>query len=161
MDYDIGDVEIGAEGDDVADLLAIAGQDVEIGRAGERNRARMRVVRPGKPRYLIMGFGRTAVAALAAGILLTQRPQKIFRPEKLVWPNDTAGAFSITDVRVGTNSQFVTNAGVPARMFAEDATEVLLGLDTAQTSQDVTLVVTNNSGAIVTAEPALLGPAVF
>lgn len=152
----VGDVEIGGR-DDVAGLLAAA----EIGREGEPNQARMRLAVPTKPRYLIMGFGRTAVAAATAGVVITQNPQKIFRPEKLVWPNDTAGAFSITDVRIGTNSQFVTNAGVAARMFAEDATEVLLGLDTAQTSQNVSLVVTNNSAAQVVAEPSLLGPAVF
>lgn len=158
MPYDINGVEIGAQ--QINAMLGPRGGPVVIGRQGEPNRALVRTVPPNKARYLVMGFGITPVG-VGATLNITTQPQKTFRPEKLVVPNDIAGAFSINDIRVGTTSQFVTNLGAPARGFVEDATEVLLGLDTAQIAQDVTINVTNNSGAIVNFEAMLLGPAVF
>ena len=66
----------------------------------------------------------------------------------------------LEDLKIGKNSQFAATGAVPARMFQEDATRNYFGFDTAQVSQDVTLVVTNISGVAQRFRASVVGRAV-
>ena len=67
----------------------------------------------------------------------------------------------IEDVIVGKNSQLASNTvGLPARMFDERGVGVRLAGDTAQISQDITLKITNVSGAPARFRAGIIGPAV-
>jgi len=77
-----------------------------------------------------------------------------------VIPSDIAGALLVNDLKVGKNSQFATQGPVPARVYSEFGVGVDMNLDTAQISQQISLNVTNTSGAAVTFNAAILGTAV-
>ncbi len=98
---------------------------------------------PTKSREFPIGFDSVANIAAAATATLTQRPQIVFRPERIVVPAAVAAFFQITDVKVGKNSQFVSSGAVPAATFAETAFGVRLKMDTCQISQDLIIDVTN------------------
>ena len=89
--------------------------------------------------------GRVMRAGESAGIVT--RPQVLFKGIRHVVPSDIAGDFLIDDLKVGKNSQFAAESSLPARCMQEDAVDVHMHLDTAQISQDVSLAVTNISGA--------------
>jgi hypothetical protein len=91
---------------------------------------------------------------------ITTRPQVPFRLDRLVVPSDLAGLFTIDDVKVGKNSQFAAEGAVPARIFQENGVGVCLKGDTAQISMNVTIRVTNISGAASMFRAAVIGPAV-
>lgn len=115
---------------------------------------------PTKAREYPLGF--VSAAAVGAGLSarITTRPQVPFRIDRLVVPSDLAGLFTIDDVKVGKNSQFAAEGAVPARIFQENGVGVCLKGDTAQISMDVTLNVTNISGAAAFFRAAIIGPAV-
>jgi hypothetical protein len=114
-----------------------------------------------KRREVPLGFQSAAAIAAGATANVTTQPQVVFRPDRLVVPSDIAGSFDINDFVVGKNSQFASTATpIPGRIFQEDAVNVSLLGDTAQISQNVTLNVTNFSGAPLTFRAAVIGPAV-
>ncbi len=132
--------------------LAVAERRVKDG-------AMLRDVKPNKSREYILGFGITLVPA-GATVNIIQRPQVIFRPERVVIPSSIGGSFQVNDVKVGKNSQFTTSSSVPAVVFSETSFGVRLKMDTAQVSMDVSLNVTNVSGADANFTAAIIGPAV-
>jgi hypothetical protein len=103
----------------------------------------LRKTTPTKSREFPIGFDSVANIAAAAAATLTQRPQIVFRPERIVVPASVAAFFQVTDVKVGKNSQFVSAGAVPAQTFAETAFGVRLKMDTCQISQDLIIDVTN------------------
>lgn len=115
---------------------------------------------PTRAREYPLGFVSTAAVAAGASTRITTRPQVPFRIDRLVVPSDLAGLFTIDDVKVGKNSQFAAEGAVPARIFQENGVGVCLKGDTAQISMDVTLSVTNISGAASFFRAAIIGPAV-
>lgn len=115
---------------------------------------------PTKSREYPLGFVSAAAVAAGASARITTRPQVPFRIDRLVVPSDLAGLFTIDDVKVGKNSQFAAEGAVPARIFQENGVGVCLKGDTAQISMDVTLSVTNISGAASFFRAAIIGPAV-
>ena len=114
-----------------------------------------------KTREYPIGFdsGTTLIAA-GAQASITVRPQIPFRGERLVVPSDIAGSFTIDDIRVGKNSQFVATGSVPARTFQETGVGVRLSLDTCQVSMDLVLVATNISLASARFRATMIGRAV-
>lgn len=115
---------------------------------------------PTKSREYPLGFASPAPVLAGASARITTRPQVPFRLDRLTVPSDIAGLFTIDDVKVGKNSQFAAEGSVPARIFQENAVGVCLKGDTAQISMDVTISVTNISGAAATFRAAVIGPAV-
>lgn len=115
---------------------------------------------PSKSREYPLGFVSAAPIAAGGSARITTRPQVPFRLDRLTVPSDIAGLFTIDDVKVGKNSQFAAEGAVPARIFQENAVGVCLKGDTAQISMDVTISVTNISGASATFRAAVIGPAV-
>jgi hypothetical protein len=159
---------VGQDDDDMVDedteLAALLGQWPRRpgGRAQERalTRRAMQVARavkrveqgtllaktePTKSREFPIGFDSGAAPLIAAGAAatLTQRPQIVFRGERIVIPAAVAAFFVLTDVRVGKNSQLVSAGNIPAATFAETAFGVRLKMDTCQISQDLILQVVN------------------
>lgn len=117
---------------------------------------------PTKARRYILGFD-SGVALIPNGgtVPVINRPQVVFKSERLVVPSDIAGGFVLNDVVVGKNSQFASNSvGVPARAFDERAEGMMLAMDTAQISQDIIINVTNISGAPARFRASIAGPAV-
>lgn len=103
----------------------------------------LKKTRPTKSREFPVGFDSVTPIAAGASATLTQRPQIIFRPERIVVPAAVAAFFQINDVKVGKNSQLVSAGAIPAATFAETAFGVRLKMDTVQISQDLILLVTN------------------
>ncbi len=68
---------------------------------------------PTKSRALVIGFTQLGIAATASATV-TQRPQVLFRPQRIVVPGSLAPSFTVDDVRVGNKSQFISAGAVPA-----------------------------------------------
>ena len=115
--------------------------------------------RPMKARNYPLGFPETIIPA-GATVPVSQRPQVPFRGQRLFIPSDISGYLVIMDIRVGKNSQLVASGPLPARMFSEVGVDSNLTLDTAQVSQDITLILRNISGAPVTFFGSLTGKAI-
>lgn len=125
----------------------LAGRAMQMARAVKRveSGSLLRQTEPTKSREFPIGFDSGAAPLIAAGAAatLTQRPQIIFRGERIVIPAAVAAFFVLTDVRVGKNSQLVSAGNIPAATFSETAFGVRLKMDTCQISQDLILQVTN------------------
>lgn len=111
---------------------------------------------PTQGRHQPLGFFQNAVAALTQ-VQVTQQPQTIFRPNRLVVPQAIAPSFTIDDVRIGKNSQFVAAGGVPAEAFSGVAVSVEIQFDTCQVSQTIVLTVTNQSQSALDFRAMMLG----
>lgn len=120
----------------------------------------LKKTKPTKSREFPIGFDSVATIAAGAAATLTQRPQIIFRPERIVVPAAVAAFFQITDVRVGKNSQLVSAGAIPAATFAETAFGVRLKMDTVQISQDLILQVVNIDVAARRFLAAMIGESV-
>ena len=115
---------------------------------------------PTKSREFPIGFDSVSTIAAGATATLTQRPQIIFRPERIVVPAAVAAFFQISDVKVGKNSQLVSAGAIPAATFAETAFGVRLKMDTVQVSQDLILIVINIDVAARRFFAAIIGESV-
>ena len=120
----------------------------------------VRMTGPEKAREQVMGLDSVSTIAAAATANVIGRPQVTFRPDRLVIPATIAASFLINSFTIGRLPQFVSNGAVPAEAFSQAAVGVRLKTDTAQISQEVTLNVTNISGAALRFTAALFGPAV-
>lgn len=172
LDMDSGWLDIAGD-DEVEDLLAVSGAEALVGARGKRrprisrqalalahNKALLQTRGPTKARYFPLGIPATTIAAGAAATINVQ-PQVPYRPQRLIVPSDIAGSFTIGDIRVGKNSQFVTADAVPARAFQEDATSgIEFGFDTAQVSQVIAVVANNISLAQQVFRGVFMGAAV-
>lgn len=99
-----------------------------------------------------LGFFQPCVPA-GATVIVTSRPQVIFRPRRLMVPtrmgsDEVAAHFSIIDIRIGRNSQFVTAEELPATVFSENSTESSMSLDTANIGHDISITIRNNDPKI-------------
>lgn len=162
-EYDV----VGGADDDLAELLAAASGSIPASMrksvaedALARSAAVVRYGGPTKAREYPLGFDAGALVAAAATAIINSQPQVAFRVERLVIPSDIAGSFVVNDLLVGKNSQFANNTPVPARVFDEGAFGVRLKADTAQVTMNVTLNVTNVSGAGIRFRAAIIGTAV-
>lgn len=124
-----------------------------------RNALLLKETQPTKSRIFPLGFESDGPVASNDSVTITSRPQVLFRGERLVVPSDIAGDFTIDDLKVGKDSQFVAEGSIPARVLQENAVDVLFQLDTAQISQDITISATNIGGAPRVFRAALFGSA--
>ena len=161
-DYEImGDEDIGFIGDDegAAGVNMSEARQHAANKIMGRNGLLLKETRPTKSRIFPLGFESDGAVAPGVSVVIVSRPQVLFRGERLVVPSDFSGDFVIDDVKVGKDSQFVAEGAIPARVLQEDAVHVAFQLDTAQISQDVSISVTNISGAARTFRAALIGRA--
>lgn len=174
--YDIGEqYGIGDEdedeviGDEVEDMLmtgALARRrrgkvSPAVAMRHSRNVATLKPRQILKPRNIWLPMPATVINAGLQGSIQGQ-PQVLFRPERLLWPSDTAGVFQVDQILVGKDNQWAAGiGGVPARAFQEDCFQNEdLGLDTAQPNSLVIVLATNFGGANVTARVALRGQSI-
>jgi hypothetical protein len=131
----MGDAFVGADG--AAALPPSAGRTVNVVKAQQGL---------WKKHYLPLALanGLTTVAAGGQGTL-SNTPQRLFKPTRLIIPSDVAGLFSVTAIQIGVKNQLVANGSLPARLFSETSFDSGFEGDTAQVSQTVTVTVTNNS----------------
>ena len=155
----------GAIDPDVAELLASSGAveasqemiDARLGAGGLLVQETM----PTQARCYPLGFDSGDPIDPGDTVAVNSQPQLTFRVERLIVPSDIAGSFVIDGFDVGKNGQFAnSDISVPARIFDEQAVGVRLKGDTAQTSQNITLRVTNTSGAAVRFRAAIIGSAI-
>jgi len=90
-----------------------------------------------------LGFDSVANVAAGAAAIITQRPQTLFQPSRVVIPAAIAGFFIVNDIKIGKNSQFTASGSLPAALFSELSVGVALAMDAAQIAQDIVLAVTN------------------
>lgn len=115
---------------------------------------------PTKARTYSQGFGPTVIAAGATVNIIVQ-PQVAFKGQRLVIPSDFAGAILVNDLKIGNQSQLPSSNPLPGRAFTEFAVGMQQEFDTAQISQQISLSVTNTSGAPVTFSALLNGRVVM
>jgi hypothetical protein len=114
---------------------------------------------PTKSRIQSIGFTRTAVPANTT-VEITARPQVLFRGTRLLVSGSIATNFMIEDIKVGRNSQFVGTGAQPAEAFKDTATGDNVSLDACKAGVDLTLIVTNISGAATDFRASLFGDAI-
>ena len=118
--------------DDLDSILS--GQDnsggMEAARAAilARNGLLLKKTAPTKSRRFPLGFASVGTVAATTSATIVSRPQVLFRGERLVVPSDIAGDFTIDDVKVGKDSQFVAEGSIPARALQEDGIDVYFHL---------------------------------
>jgi len=146
------------EGADDEDELVEGYGDEIVGAARRRRRGRRggrRQIKATKLSRLAIGIGSTSIAT-ATSAVVTVTPQLPFRLERFVSP---ATGLLITDIKVGTNSQFVGSGSIPIEVFAAGSVGVSLRGDTAVPGVDIALGLSNPTAGALTATGAYLGHA--
>lgn len=160
--YDIAGMEIvGADEED--DLFgANPNFPAQAGTKQNPQGLRVRETAPSKWRLIPLAIdsGATLIVTTAQATL-TIRPQAVFRPYRLVVSQNIMADFTVDDVRVGVVSQFVNAGSLPADMFGPTAAQVELKGDTCNAGFDITLLVTNQSGASRRFRAGLIGYALL
>lgn len=177
----LGDVDILGDDDDVGDEVDVLGALEILGasRRGRRNRKRskgraavaravmarnatlVRRANPSAVRNLTLGVdsGTTAVAA-GASTTVTVNPVEPFRCTAFMVDPTIAPSFLITSILVGRKSQLVGTASISAATFSALNPLARVSWDTAQTSQPISIAITNNSGGALRFLATLFGDAV-
>ena len=145
---------VGAGGrSDYADLIEFTGADQAPPPAPPQGYTRSpdgpRVVQKEakEPREFPLGFNSST---LTNGVVpanttspIEQKPQVIFRGERLAVPNSQVLNFDIQDVKIGKDSQLASPGSMPSECFSNLSVGVRMQLDTAEPGITITLSVTN------------------
>lgn len=102
---------------------------------------------PSRSRRLMLPVDSTTTIAAAASSTINLTPTNTFKPDRFVVDSAIAPAFVITDIKVGRASQLIGTGSIPAVAFSPALGENNIGFDTVQTSQPLSVAVTNTSGA--------------
>ena len=140
--------------DDEDELLEGYGEQI-VGAARRRRRrsgGRRKVKAKGLNR-LAIGIGSTTIAATTSAVV-TVTPQLPFRLERFISPST---GLLITDIKVGTNSQFVGSGSIPIEVFAANSVGVALRGDTAVPGVDIALGLSNPTAGGLAATGAYIG----
>ncbi|MFI4971185.1 MAG: hypothetical protein ACHP7H_00780 [Hyphomicrobiales bacterium] len=105
-------------------------------------------VHPTHPREFPIGF---SSEVLPLGVVaanqtqgIEQKPQVLFRGERLAVPNSIVLNFDMEDIKVGKDSQLASPGSMPSECFSNLSVGVRMQLDTAEPGITITLFVTNN-----------------
>jgi hypothetical protein len=185
MPWDIGDDDVGQElvgaelvGDD--ELEAILGAKRAARRRGAFSggglsnqaqalamafrEAQSRTLLSKRPytmsRELILPIDSVATVGAGLTVLITPRPQKRFRAERIIVGSSIAAFFLVNDVKVGNVSQFLQSGAIPAEVFSQNAFGVRLKMDTASPALDFVISVTNIDVAAHRFNGAVIGEVV-
>jgi hypothetical protein len=108
-------------------------------------------------RNFILDCGKTSVAANSKADINVQC-YTYFRPTAVIIPSHIASSFSITDIKVGKNSQLLSTRPIPATSLAfADGTPIPLQMDVASPMMWITLSVLNTSDKAVDFEATIVG----
>jgi hypothetical protein len=103
---------------------------------------------PTHQREFPIGFSAVGVDAIPPGTQseIDQKPQVLFRGERLAVPASIVGNFDFNDIKVGKDSQLAAAGIMPTECFSNLSVGVTMQLDTAEPGILVSLFVTNNAG---------------
>src|SRR5579863_2371571 len=105
-------------------------------------------VHPTHPREFPIGFSSETLpdgvvpASQTSGI--EQKPQVLFRGERLAVPNSIVLNFDLEDIKVGKDSQLASPGSMPSECFSNLSVGVRMQLDSAEPGITITLFCTNN-----------------
>ena len=160
-----GDYEVGDE--DLEGLLGAAPRrrrgGLQRGGGGGRARRpgpRLGPMRSGDSRALLIGFVSLNVPG-GASVVVSARPQVLFRPTRLVIPSAIASLFSLDDIKIGNRSQLIAAGPVPGEAFSSTAVNTPLRMDTCQVSMEIILQCANVSSGAADFRAAMFGDAVY
>lgn len=103
-------------------------------------------------------FGNRQVIAAGATASFIARPQRVFRIERIVIASTGAlSDLSVTDLKVGADSQVIDTGDLPGTMFSETAFDVIFRGVTADIGNTISMSVVNNGGANVTVSIGAVG----
>lgn len=89
-----------------------------------------------------LGFEALAIATTVS-TTATSKPQNIFRPTRLLIPSAIVTFFTISNIRIGTDSQLVGTPTMPAQVYSELAVGAAFLLGTANIGIEISLDVKN------------------
>jgi hypothetical protein len=114
---------------------------------------------PTHTREFPIGFSAIGVDAVPAlqQVEIDQKPQVLFRGERLAVPTSIVGAFDFNDIKVGKDSQLAAAGIMPTECFSNLSVGVRMQLDTAEPGILVSLFVTNNQLQAVEFRSVLYG----
>jgi hypothetical protein len=95
--------------------------------------------RPNQRRRYPLGFSRAKPVKAGGNGILRAHPQQIFRGERLFVPSNIAPFFLITDIKIGTKGQMVSDDGVHAMVFSEVSENANVTLDTATVGNSISI----------------------
>lgn len=166
FDDDVGSVY------DVGEVGARRGRARRSYRRGGRQGSRRAAVRgggrgqpplqPSPQRFQAMPLGSITLAASASGNLVARVQREIQGNRLSLTALTAAGAISnailVTDLKVGTVSQFAGNTSLPADIFFNNATGIVMEMTPAPGGIDITLFLTNTDAVnAVTVSGAIIG----
>lgn len=143
-------------GDAVKKVLAQARRPQQQRPAGLPPGATIRKDQNSIARRQISPIPLTTIAAGATEVI-TWRPQRPIRVERLVVDASVANGVFITDFTVGAEPQFVNQGAVPTSAFAANAFGTELQGNTASPGIDITLVVRNTTGGAASVGGMVIG----
>lgn len=159
-DADLDALLASSSGYPAMEIVGAAEANPELARAiTARDAVVLKPQRDLRLREYPLGFDSEAAVPAGGTATITTQPQVLFRVERLIVPSDIAGSFVVEELTVGKNPQLASITPVPARVYDERAVGVRLKGDTAQVSMNVSLRVTNISGAAVRFRGAVIGAA--
>jgi hypothetical protein len=103
-----------------------------------------------------IGLGSTLVEGFSSANINVQAAD-LFRLESIIIPPDIAKDFLITDIKIGRNSQFISERAIPAGAFTKKVGRIRLRMDVAVVSQFITVSVKNQNGDGRNFQGVLLG----
>lgn len=101
---------------------------------------------PKEPREFPIGFQTAATTPVPANttVGIEQKPQVLFRGERLAVPNSIVLNFDVNDIKVGKDSQLASPGNMPSECFSNLSVGVRMQLDTAEPGITITLSMFNN-----------------
>lgn len=102
---------------------------------------------PTHTRAFPIGFAAVGAFAVGAGLQaeIDQKPQVLYRGERLAVPASLVGNFDFNDLKVGKDSQLAAAGIMPTECFSNLSVGVRMELDTAEPGILISLFVTNNA----------------
>lgn len=150
------------------ELSGIDDEDEDVGAVKRRLKKRIKrrwmpkvrraikKVRSTQFRNYPIGLDITAVAA-GATVTVERRPQLPFKPVRLSIPATLSAGLMITDVQIGTASQFAGPGEIPVECFDVPATDVRLKGDTAVPGVNILITVRNPTAGALNFTGMILG----
>jgi hypothetical protein len=102
-------------------------------------------VQPSQMRRQVLPFRQSF--ALSTTATITLQPQRKFRPERLSFASATAAFFTITDVSIAQEPQFVAPGTLSAQLFTEVSVGMELRAKTANLGSIISITATNQDAA--------------
>ena len=113
-------------------------------RVFERQNTVMSPTFPGDAIMCAIGLGSTLVYGVSSAYINVQ-PSEDFHLDRLIISSDVAKYFLVTDIKVGSESQFQSPGCIPGLSFTENVFAIKLKGDMVRPSQFITVSVTNQA----------------